>query len=188
MILETPRLVIRELMPSDCESMFAMDSDPEVHRYLGNRPYTSMQQSRDNIAAIRQQYAGHGIGRWAVELKETGELTGWTGFKRMTDKVNGHVGHLDFGYRHAKKFWGKGYAHEAAKAALEYGLQHLGFKDVYGMTDVNNAPSRRLLEKLGFRLVEIFAYDAPLTWRSYQGEPVTWYKLDLNGTAAGTGI
>jgi ribosomal-protein-alanine N-acetyltransferase len=177
MILQTPRLFIRELLPSDEAAMFAMDSDPEVHRFLGNMPYTDIQQSRENINIIRQQYTDHGIGRWAVELKETGAFIGWTGFKRMVDKVNGHVGHLDFGYRHARRYWGNGYAYEAAKAGLDYGVATLGFTDIYAMTDVHNAGSRYILEKLGFELVEVFAYDAPPSWRAHYGEPTTWYRF-----------
>lgn len=177
MILETPRLIIRELLPGDDEAMFAMDSNPEVHRYLGNKPYSDIQQSRDDITFLRQQYAAYGVGRWAVVLKETGELIGWTGFKRMIDMVNGHVNHLDFGYRHAQKFWQQGYAYEAAKAALDYGIKALGFTDIYAMTDVHNMGSRRILEKLGFQLEEIFPYDGPSLWVT--GLPVTWYKLHV---------
>ena len=174
--IETPRLLIREMRPEDEGAMFAMDSEPEVHQYLGGKPYTDIQQSRDNIAFIRQQYADHGIGRWAVELKDSREFIGWTGFKRMVEKVNGHIGHLDFGYRHARKFWRRGYAYEAAKAALDYGMGTLGFRDIYAMTDVDNQGSRRILEKLGFRFVEIFPYDGAGLW--LQGVPTTWYCLD----------
>jgi RimJ/RimL family protein N-acetyltransferase len=175
--IETPRLIVRELLPGDEQRMFEMDSNPEVHRYLGNKPYTDIQQSRDNIAFIRRQYAENGIGRWAVVLKDSGDLIGWTGFKLMRDEVNGHVNHYDFGYRHMQQHWGQGYAYEAAKAALDYGIQVLGLRNIYAMTDVENQPSRRLLEKLGFRFVEIFSYDGTPFWR--EGLPVTWYRLDL---------
>lgn len=187
-LLETPRLLIREFLPSDEEAMFAMDRDPEVHRYLGNKPYTDVQQSCEDIAIIQQQYADHGIGRWAVVLKETSELIGWTGFKRMVEPVNSHINHLDFGYRHARKFWRQGYAYEAAKAALDYGMESLGFTDIYAMTDVDNAGSRHILEKLGFRLMEIFAYDGRGLW--VENAPTTWYKLEqqipLNPDSDGT--
>lgn len=173
--IETPRLIIREMLPTDDAAMFTMDNDPKVHRYLGGNPYTDIQQSRDNIAFIRRQYAEHGIGRWAVTLKDSGEFIGWTGFKRMVEPVNGHVGHLDFGYRHTRKFWGQGFGYEAAKAALDYGVGALGFADIYAMTDVDNAGSRRILEKLGFRFVEIFPYDGAGLWP--QGRPTTWYRL-----------
>lgn len=173
--IETPRLIIREMLPTDEAGMFAMDNDAEVHRYLGNNAYTDIQQSRDNIAFIRQQYTDHGIGRWAVELKDSGEFIGWTGFKRIVEPVNGHVNHLDFGYRHARKFWGQGYGYEAAKAALDFGINVLGFHDIYAMTDVDNKGSRRILEKLGFRFVEIFAYNGQGLWLA--GKPTTWYQL-----------
>lgn len=178
MILETPRLIIRELLPSDGQGMFAMDCDPEVHRYLGSRPCTDIQQSLENIANIRQQYKDNGIGRWAVALKNKGQFIGWTGFKRMRESENGHVNHLDFGYRYARRFWGQGYAFEAAKAALDYGIEKLGFREVYATTDVDNRGSKRILEKLGFRFMEIFHYDAPTSWGALPGEPATWYQLD----------
>lgn len=173
--IETDRLIIREMRPEDEAGMFAMDSDPEVHRYLGNKPYEDIKQSRENIAYILQQYKDHGVGRWTILLKDTNEFVGWTGFKRMTEMVNGHVNHLDFGYRHASKFWGQGLAYEAAQAALKYGIKTMGFKDIYAMTDVENKGSRRILEKLNFKLVEIFPYDGPSFW--VQGLPVTWYEL-----------
>ena|SRR5690606_17473628 len=175
MIVETERLIIREIMPEDEIDMFAMDSNPEVHKYLGRNPYSDIQQSRDNVNYIRQQYIENGIGRWAVTLKSTGEFIGWTGYKLMTEMVNGHVGHYDFGYRHAQKYWGKGYGYEAAKAALDYGIDVLGFKDIYAMTAVDNNGSRRILEKLGFTFKEIFNYDGQPFW--IQGQPITWYQL-----------
>jgi RimJ/RimL family protein N-acetyltransferase len=175
--IETPRLLIRELLPEDDEGMFAMDSDPEVHRYLGGKTFTSIAQSREIIGFVRQQYQFNGIGRWAVVLKETGAFIGWTGFKLIQEPVNGHVNHYDFGYRHRREYWGQGYAFEAAAAALQYGLDTLQFRDVYAMTDPDNQGSRRILEKLGFRLVGIFPYDGTPLWR--EGQPTTWYQLQL---------
>lgn len=177
MILETPRLIIRELLPEDEPGMFAMDSDPEVHRYLGNHPYKEIQESRDNIDIIRRQYEENGIGRWAMLLKENGDFVGWTGFKLMREMVNGHINHYDFGYRLARRYWGRGLATEGARAALGYGIQVLGLKNIYGMTDIDNGASRHILESLGFKLVEIFAYDAPSVWKPQYGKPTTWYKL-----------
>ena len=175
--IETRRLIIREMQPTDDTGMFAMDTDPDVHRYLGGKPYTDIQQSRDTITYVQQQYADLGIGRWSVELKATGEFIGWTGFKRMVERVNGHINHLDFGYRHARKFWRQGYGYEAARAALDYGIETLGFRDIFAMTDVENAASRRLLEKLGFQFVEIFPYDGQGLWLT--GKATTWYRLDI---------
>lgn len=174
-ILETPRLLIRELLPEDAPGMFLMDSDAEVHRYVGKNPVTHVDETRAVIEYVRQQYVANGIGRWAMILKESNDFVGWTGFKRMQEEVNGHNNFLDFGYRLAQRFWGKGLATEGAKATLQYGIDWLGYNGIYAMTDVNNGASRHILEGLGFRLVELFPYDATPGWRT-PGELTTWYR------------
>jgi ribosomal-protein-alanine N-acetyltransferase len=173
--IETPRLYIREILPSDAEGMFRMDSDKEVHRYLGNNPVTDIQQTREVIAFVRSQYEQYGIGRWAVIKKDTDEFIGWTGFKFYDTPINKHTDFYDFGYRFASAFWRQGYATESGMAALKYGIDVLGFRKIYGMTAPDNIGSRKTLEKLGFHYVETFNYDAvPSLW---ENDPTTWYKL-----------
>lgn len=174
--IETPRLIIRPLEMTDDVGMFAMDSDPEVHQYVGGKPTETIEKERDVIAFIRSQYVDFGIGRWAIEEKTTGDFVGWTGFKRMTITVNDHSNFIDFGYRLTRKHWGKGYASEAARAALDYGLERFKYNPVYAMTDVDNRASRRILEKLGFQYIKTFPYDAEPSWRGVD-EPTTWYEL-----------
>lgn len=174
--IETERLIIRPLTPTDDQAMFAMDNDPEVHRYLGNNPIQSIEAEREVIAFVMRQYEERGIGRWAVEEKATGHFVGWVGFKLMKETVNKHTDFIDFGYRFARQHWNNGYATESGRASLAYGLNTLGYKDIYAMTDIDNGASRRVLEKLGFRLLEIFSYDAEPNWRAANA-PTTWYKL-----------
>ena len=177
-IIETDRLIIRSLLPQDDEGMFHLDSDPEVHRYIGNKPVKIIEESRDVIAFIRQQYEEFGIGRWAMLDRMNNEFIGWIGFKLVKGPINKHSNFIDFGYRTRQKFWNRGYATEASKACLEYGLTTLKYKDIYAMTDINNAASRRVLEKTGFRLIEIFEYDAEPNWRA-PNELTTWYKYEF---------
>ena len=175
--IETPRLYIREMLPEDDQGMFKMDSDKEVHRYLGNQPVTSIEQVREVINFVRHQYEQFGIGRWAVIKKDTNEFIGWTGFKFMNEPVNKHVNHYDFGYRFQSAHWRQGYATESALASLKYGLEVLSLKDIYAMTHVDNIGSRKTLEKVGFSYVETFNYDGPnATWQE-AAEPTTWYEL-----------
>jgi hypothetical protein len=68
--LETPRLLLREVEEQDAAGFFALDSDPEVTRYLGMAPQERMEQSMETIRYIQKQYAELGIGRWALVLKE----------------------------------------------------------------------------------------------------------------------
>jgi RimJ/RimL family protein N-acetyltransferase len=63
---ETERLILREIVPADVDGLFELDSDPEVHRYLGNKTIDSKEKILEIITFIRLQYADNGIGRWAI--------------------------------------------------------------------------------------------------------------------------
>lgn len=165
--IETKRLLLRELFPSDAVKMFELDSNPEVHRYLGKNPVTDIEQCREAIANIRQQYVDSGVGRWAVILKETNEFIGWAGLKLEKD-VNGHEQFYDLGYRFIQEHWGKGYATEAAKAFLNYGFSRLNLETINAWTDSENKGSRSVLEKIGFQYVNTF---------QHEGEEEVWYEI-----------
>lgn len=165
---ETERLILRELVMPDDVGMFKLDSDPQVHRYLGNAPVKSLSESREIIAYIREQYTEVGIGRWAVIEKSTGEFVGWSGLKFVTDMINQHSNFYDIGYRIRRKHWGKGYATESAIGVLNYGFNKLNLPVIYGMAHVDNSASNHILKKIGLNLVESFNYD---------GTPHNWYKI-----------
>jgi len=165
--VETERLYLREILESDEESMFEMDSDAEVYKFLGIKPIRNIEQSRKLIAAIRDQYKKNGIGRWAIVEKETDRFIGWTGFKLETNTINGHHDFYDLRFRLLRKFWGKGYITEATKAAIAYAFTTLQLPEICSMTLKNNIKSQHVLDKLGFKLVEEF---------NYQGAEINWYQ------------
>lgn len=165
--IETERLIIRELLPADDAGIFKLDSDPEVHKYLGKSPIKTIEEARDVIAFIRNQYITNGIGRWAMVEKVSGSFIGWAGLKLMRDTVNNHADFYDLGYRLIKKYWGKGYATEAAIACRDYGFNELNQPVIYAMTATGNVGSRKVLEKAGFICLETFDYD---------GEPHFWLE------------
>ena len=166
--VETERLLLRELVADDAPGMFAMDSDPEVHRYLGNNPLVSITQSQEQITFIQQQYREHGIGRWAVVDKQTGNFVGWSGLKLITEPLHQQTHFYELGYRFLRQYWGRGYATEAARASLHYGFDTLGLAAIYSMAEVHNQASNQVLRKLGFAFVEQF---------DFQGEPHNWYEI-----------
>lgn len=104
--IETKRLFIREIEIGDEQGLFEMDSDTEVHRYLGNKPVKTIEEIRQVIHYIQQQYKENGVGRLAVIEKSTGNFIGWTGLKLITDVINKHVNYYDLGYRFIRKFGG----------------------------------------------------------------------------------
>ncbi|RDC64449.1 GNAT family N-acetyltransferase [Adhaeribacter pallidiroseus] len=168
MLIQTNRLILRELLLTDEEGIFALDSDPEVQIYLGNKPITRREQARQTIAMIQQQYVDNGIGRWAVLEKETNEFMGWAGLKLIKETINKHTNYYDLGYRFLPKYWGQGYATQAARASLNYGFTKLHPKEIFAMTDTRNLAFRKILEKVGFRCLNTF---------DYAGTPHYWFRI-----------
>jgi len=166
---ETERLLLREILPTDEEGLFQLDSDPEVHRYLGNKPIRDKEQTKEVIQFIRQQYVDNGIGRWAIVDKVTNDFIGWAGLKFVNKLTNNHVNYYDLGYRLRKNYWGQGIATESAKAIVTYGFEKLKVKEMFAMADVENLKSNHILTKIGFKLVEAFVFD---------GIKHYWYKMD----------
>ncbi|MDC7999607.1 GNAT family N-acetyltransferase [Aequorivita todarodis] len=160
--IETDRLLMRDLMDEDAHGMFAMDSDAEVHTFLGNKPISTLEESQKMIDSIKQQYIENGIGRWAVVEKRSGNFVGWSGFKFVTDVVNGRTQYYDLGYRFLRKYWGKGYASETAIASLNHGFGELGFEEIVGIADVANTASNTILQKVGLIKRNEFIYDGTL--------------------------
>ena len=140
-ILETERLILRELKISDAEKMWELNADSEVIKFTGDHPFESVQSAR-NFLLSYHDYSKNGFGRWGVLLKPENIFIGWCGLKLNED------GYIDIGFRFFKKFWNKGYATEAAEACLKYGFQHLHLNEIIGRADKANISSIKVLEKI----------------------------------------
>lgn len=170
-ILETQRLLIREISLTDVDGFYELDSDPEVHRYLGNKPVKTKEECEAVIKFVQQQYIDNGIGRWAAIEKETGNFIGWTGLKLVKEMTNNHINYYDLGYRLIRKYWGKGYATKSAMASLRYGFDTLKLSQLYACAHVDNVGSNKVLSKIGLTCLSTFDYDgAKHNW--YMGENV----------------
>jgi len=170
-LIETERLILRPLEFSDAEDMFAMDKNPNVHIYLWQKPYQSIDESIQNIENIQKQYAENNIGRFATILKETGEFIGWTGIKFINDHVeNGNTNFYDYGYRLNEKFWNKGYASEATKAWLNYGFNEMKIAKMNAYTHAENGASNHILEKHGLKFIEDYLDEQGVKWKWWQME------------------
>ncbi len=73
-IIENDRFIMRNLKAEDVQGIYALDADPEVHRYLENQPISTMQRAKDIIIHVQRQYVENGIGRLAVIDKVTGDF------------------------------------------------------------------------------------------------------------------
>lgn len=148
-ILETPRLILREKVLEDAPFFMALNSDPLVVQYTGDGPFKDLAEAEAIVNYVIGQYRRNGYGRWLVSLKETGGPLGWCGLKYHDDG-----GDTDIGYRLMQKYWGKGYATEASRACLAYGFEHLGLSRIIGRVVPENTASIRVLKKLGMTFFE----------------------------------
>jgi RimJ/RimL family protein N-acetyltransferase len=160
MILETPRLTLRQFTENDVDNLFELNSDPEVMRYLtGGRP-TPRDEIRDQIIPFHLAVYDRldRLGTWAAESTATGEFLGWFHFRPGPDA---DISNIDLGYRLLRPAWNKGYATEGSRALISMGFTELAVDRVFAHTMTLNAASRRVLEKCGLTLVGTIPYEGP---------------------------
>ncbi|WP_296382574.1 GNAT family N-acetyltransferase [Winogradskyella sp.] len=166
--LETKRLILRPITEADAQDFFELDSNPEVHKFLGNNPVKTLKESENAIQHILGQYKTNGIGRLAIIDKVTHEFIGWSGLK-FEQNLRKEFDYYDIGYRLKEQFWGKGYATEAALASLDYGFKDLQLKEICGAADINHIASNTILKKIGMQHSGTFEYDSlPHNWYTIQ--------------------
>jgi RimJ/RimL family protein N-acetyltransferase len=156
--LETPRLRLRPLATSDEADLVALDSDPEVMRYVGSPPGVTSPEETAERARRRTRESERGdlapLGFWRIEERGDGTFHGVGALIRMPDtEDNRYRGALDVevAYRLARGAWGRGLATEAARAALAWGLEMAGLSAVIAIAAPANVASQRVMEKIGMR-------------------------------------
>src|SRR5438105_9858766 len=149
-ILETDRLFLREYVEEDAEAFFKLNSDPEVMRFVPDKPLLNVEQARQTLIDHPiADYRRHGFGRGACILKSTGEQIGLAGLKYVDE-----LGEVDVAYRLMPRYWGQGLATELALASVRYGFAALGLKRIIGLVMPENLASMRVLEKTGLRYAD----------------------------------
>lgn len=170
--LLTPRLRLRHLARGDAGYVVDQLSDPTFVEFVGDR---GVRSEADAIAYMERgpwaTYAAHGFGAWAVERRDTPGVIGMVG---LYQRATLDAPDLGFGFLPAGR--GRGLALEAAKAALDWGVEAHGMRRVLAITTDAHRRSQRLLEKLGMRLegrARIPGDDEELRLYAYTAEPST---------------
>ena len=144
MILETKRLILREMTQDDLPALQGILQDEEtMYAYNGAFDEAETQAWLDRQLS---RYAQYGFGLWAVVLKESGGMIGQCGLTMQPwrgDEV------LEVGYLFNRAFWHHGYATEAARGCIEYAFDLLGAREVCSIIRETNLPSRRVAERNG---------------------------------------
>ncbi|GAA0684715.1 GNAT family N-acetyltransferase [Marinobacterium maritimum] len=144
--METERLCLRQWRPEDREPFAVLNADPEVMRYF---PGTLNRVESDALAdRIEQLIDQQGWGFWAVEVKTSGDFVGFVGLNSPSPELP-FSPCVEIGWRLSRHAWGKGYATEAAAAALAFGFDALELEHIVSFTALSNSRSWQLMERLG---------------------------------------
>ena len=137
-------MVLRQMEMDDVDDLMGIFSDPVAMRYYPNTK--SRQEAEEWVRRVRESYRDNGFGLWAAILKDSGEFAGQCG---LTVQEVGGKNEIEIGYLFLRRFWGRGLATEAAKAARDHGFYTLGYERLISLIDPANLASRRVAEKVG---------------------------------------
>jgi len=147
MMLETERLILDTWQMSDWTAFRPIATDPEVMRFItGGMPWTDG-QIQTFVDRQVKLYAERGFCRWKLTLKDSRELIGFCGVGFWRDAPDPEIG-----WWLARRYWGRGFATEAAQAAMRDALERLRLERIISIARPENAASTRIMEKLGLKL------------------------------------
>jgi ribosomal-protein-alanine N-acetyltransferase len=146
-LLETKRLIVREMRRSDVESFHVLFSDPLFMRFW---PVFDQSRTERWVEDSLRSYAQHGFGLWALTLKGSDEAIGDCGLA-VIEEVEG-AAETQIGWHVRRDLWSQGLATEAALACRDYGFNHLGLGRLSALIHPENIASRRVAEKIGMTL------------------------------------
>lgn len=145
-ILETARLALRYLEPTDAPFIFELLNEPAWLRYIGDKGIRTVADAERYIAdGPVRMYAQLGFGLYLVELKAHREPIGICGLLKRDS-----LDDVDLGFAFLARFWSHGYAYESAAAVMSYANRHLEIDRIVAITSPGNQASAKLLLKLGF--------------------------------------
>jgi RimJ/RimL family protein N-acetyltransferase len=155
-LLETERLRLRRVLPSDLDRLVELDADPQVTRYTSYGQPTSRERYESEILPRWFAYYASTplVGYWAAESRADSEFLGW--FHLRPDRFD--EGEQELGYRLKRSAWGRGYATEGGRALLAHGFGPVGAEKISARTLAGNLGSRRVMEKCGL------VYERDFVW------------------------
>ncbi len=144
--LATPRLILRELVPTDAADLFAFRGDPEVQKYDSDPPMREIAEAFGAIERAAEHFANKKGISWGIHLKDENRIVGSLGFYFWDQAYY----KTDLGYSLARAYWRRGIMTEAVQAAMAFGIEKMGLHRINVDTRMDNTASVRLMQKLGF--------------------------------------
>jgi [ribosomal protein S5]-alanine N-acetyltransferase len=146
-ILETERLLLREITKKDAEGIFACFSNNDVTRLYGQETLASIEQAEKFVDFFSKNYSEKRGIRWGIERKGTKGIIGTIGFNAWLPKHK----RAEIGYEIHPGQWRKGYALEAVSKVLSYGFEVMDLTRIGAVVFIENEASNELVTKVGFQ-------------------------------------
>lgn len=146
-VLETPRLILRRMLPSDCADMFEYASQSLVTRYLTWNPHKSREHTLQYLEYVATRYRVGDFFDWALVWRENQKMVGTCGFTRFDYNNNT----AEIGYVLNPVYWGRGIATEAVREVLRFGFVELNLHRIEARYMKDNINSRRVMERCGLK-------------------------------------
>ncbi len=155
-VLETERLILRQLTNDDAPFILELLNEPSFIQNIADRKVRTIEDAQAYILnGPVSSYEKHGFGSYLAILKETNESIGMCGLIKRDGLED-----VDIGYALLPRFWSKGYAVEAAQAVKEYARDVIGLSRLVAIVDPANEASIRVLEKIGLRYEKMIRLSA----------------------------
>jgi [ribosomal protein S5]-alanine N-acetyltransferase len=177
-VIQTPRLLLRELTDEDHEALLEMYQDPRMTRFIGGPPPPREEYWRRIRETWPAYYARHGFGLWATVRREDGRLLGRCGL--LSQEVDGER-HVEVAYALAPEFWGHGYATEAAVASRDWAFRTLDVPHVISLILPENTASIAVAERNGMRPWKMADYRGHHLW-VYRITRAEWAQVVADGS------
>ncbi|HEU4339134.1 MAG TPA: GNAT family N-acetyltransferase [Planctomycetota bacterium] len=177
-MIRTERLILREWRDSDYEPFAALNADRRVMEFF---PAPLERSASDALAIrIRDGFARHPFGLWAVEVPGVAPFIGFTGLS-IPNFTAFFTPAVEIGWRLAFNHWGQGYATEGAKAAIEYGFREAGLQEIVSFTAPSNVRSIRVMEKVGMKRNPAEDFDHPALPMGHRLRRHVLYRMTADG-------
>ncbi|MFJ5215422.1 GNAT family N-acetyltransferase [Streptomyces sp. NPDC088354] len=177
----TARLRLRAWQDADLDPLAAVNADPEVMRFIADGSTRTREETAAQLERFRGEWRdhhGHGHGAFAVEVRSTGELAGWVALT-VPAFLPEILPAVEIGRRLGRAHWGRGYATEAARAAMEFAFAEAGLDRLVSICHVDHHASARVMAKLGMALDRTTTVPA-------HGQPVRVTAITREQYAAGS--
>ena len=146
--ITTSRLTLRPFDEADAEPLYRILLQEGILQYFPSSTPPSLEKAQRLIQRQLAHWDEHGLGWWAVQLRNEDTLVGWNGLQYLPE-----TGEVEIGYLLSKDCWGKGFATEGARAGLQFGFETLGLTTIIGLVHPDNVASQRVLLKCGMTFV-----------------------------------